>query len=247
MQGSLSEAAHKMLLEAWDDCPKDPEHKGSNGCGWKGRGGLLAELLQMYIRHSEDPVSLLAQLVRDAVMTVPAAATGKEMHEPVEAFSIDLATGLSSATLSTWFKTLMAELMHQWQELASLTATLSKAHRLSSSSAHTVSDDKVEHLLRQMQVTTGSFTALLDVVKIHERRKLAFTRILPFVSWWIKLHQDTFDHLYNTLCAEGKARKDVQVSKLIECPDADEESEAQSGDEAGGKTTSRDQSQGCED
>ena len=43
--------------------------------------------LQMYIRHSEDPVSLLAQLVRDAVMTVPAAATGKEMHEPVEAFS----------------------------------------------------------------------------------------------------------------------------------------------------------------
>lgn len=36
-----------MLLEAWDDCPKDPEHKGSNGCGWKGRGGLLAELLQV--------------------------------------------------------------------------------------------------------------------------------------------------------------------------------------------------------
>ena len=32
----------------------------------------------------------------------------------------------------------MAELLHQWQELASLTATLSKAHRLSSSSAHTV-------------------------------------------------------------------------------------------------------------
>ena len=25
----------------------------------------------------------------------------------------------------------------------------------------------------------------------------AFTRILPFVSWWIKMHQETFDHLYN--------------------------------------------------
>ena len=51
---------------------------------------------------------------------------------------LDLPTGLSTATLSAWFKTLMAELLHQWQELASLTATLSKAHRLSSSSAHTV-------------------------------------------------------------------------------------------------------------
>ena len=45
--GSLSEAAHKMLLEAWDDCPRDPAHQGSIGCGWKGRGGLLAELLQV--------------------------------------------------------------------------------------------------------------------------------------------------------------------------------------------------------
>ena len=43
--------------------------------------------LQMYIRHSEDPVSRLAQLVRDAVMKVPAAATGKEVHESVEPFS----------------------------------------------------------------------------------------------------------------------------------------------------------------
>ncbi len=59
-------------------------------------------------------------------------------HSAPLACVVDLATGLSSATLSTWFKTLMAELMHQWQELASLTATLSKAHRLSSSSAHTV-------------------------------------------------------------------------------------------------------------
>ena len=147
----------------------------------------------------------------------------------------------------------------------------------------------MEHLLRQMQVTTGAFTALLDVVKIHEKRRLvrelqpllllgqqsrlvdatvyvagsqrlgcklvclisasrvqgkqawplygadagsgcedgfqdhsgmavlqlrnshqvsteplmlrasvqAFTRILPFVSWWIKMHQETFDLLYN--------------------------------------------------
>ena len=30
----------------------------------------------------------------------------------------------------------------------------------------------MEHLLRQMQVTTGTFTALLDVVKMHETRKL---------------------------------------------------------------------------
>ena len=30
----------------------------------------------------------------------------------------------------------------------------------------------MEHLLRQMQVTTGTFTALLDVVKIHEKRRL---------------------------------------------------------------------------
>ena len=147
----------------------------------------------------------------------------------------------------------------------------------------------MEHLLRQMQVATGTFTALLDVVKIHENRKLvrelqplpllassparsmppcmwrahglpgvqavglssagrvhckqawpfhgadagsgcedgfqnhsgmavlqlckshpvsleplrlraavqAVTRILPFVSWWIETHQQTFDHLYN--------------------------------------------------
>ena len=59
-------------------------------------------------------------------------------NNPLQHCVLDLATGLSSATLSTWFKTLMAELLHQWQELASLTATLSKAHRLSSSSAHTV-------------------------------------------------------------------------------------------------------------
>ena len=45
--GSLSGAAHEMLLEAWDDCPKDSAHKGSSACGWKGRGGLLAELLQV--------------------------------------------------------------------------------------------------------------------------------------------------------------------------------------------------------
>ena len=25
----------------------------------------------------------------------------------------------------------------------------------------------------------------------------AFTRIMPFVSWWIKMHQETFDLLYN--------------------------------------------------
>ena len=35
-----------------------------------------------------------------------------------------------------------------------------------------VSGDKVEHLLRQMQVATGTFTVLLDVVKVHEKRKL---------------------------------------------------------------------------
>ena len=35
-----------------------------------------------------------------------------------------------------------------------------------------VSEDKVEHLLRQMQVATGTFTALLDVVRVHESRKL---------------------------------------------------------------------------
>ncbi len=33
----------------------------------------------------------------------------------------------------------------------------------------------------------------------------AFTRILPFVSWWIELHQDTFDHLYNV----GQAMRSV--------------------------------------
>ena len=59
-------------------------------------------------------------------------------REPLQHCVVGLDAGLSSATLSTWFKTLMAELLHQWQELASLTATLSKAHRLSSSSAHTV-------------------------------------------------------------------------------------------------------------
>ena len=79
---------------------------------------------------------------------------------------VDLDAGLSSATLSTWFKTLMAELLHQWQELASLTATLSKAHRLSSSSAHTVGK-----LMQGLEdtATQGCFGLMLP----HVGQKLA--------------------------------------------------------------------------
>ena len=60
---------------------------------------MLVHTLQMYIRHSEDPVSLLAQLIRDAVMKVPADATGREMHKSVDPFSSEH----SSCRSAIWF------------------------------------------------------------------------------------------------------------------------------------------------
>ena len=50
------------------------------------------------------------------------------------------AAGLTGATLVCWFKTLLAELLHQWQGLASLTAALSKLRHLRADmpSAHLV-------------------------------------------------------------------------------------------------------------
>jgi len=185
MRKKLSESASLMLQQRWpsggasggdgtgndvhyneegmvavdDHYTSDARAAEAPAGGWKGRTAPLSEAIRLAIIYSTEPLQKVEEYVKDGLLAVAGAPTGKINSEPLE----DLPS-LSGVTIGTWYKCLWEILQNQWKDIS--------AAAKSSSKAVNAAPEASAAIAAGVTACCTAFNSVVSVVKYHERRSV---------------------------------------------------------------------------